>query len=97
LFDVASRAERWTVADGWLTFHHSKLEVFWKVPRDFNRPSLGVLGLAEFLLLKPHGEAVELPSGFQRSRVICRNTSAFDVGEAREHAKAVSAVRIREE
>jgi len=63
LFDVASRAERWTVADGWLTFHHSKLEVFWKVPRDFNRPSLGVLGLAEFLLLKPHGEAVELPSG----------------------------------
>jgi hypothetical protein len=60
LYDAGSRAGRWQVADGRLIFRHAKLDVFWQVPDDFTLPSLAVLGLAEFLLLRPHGETVRL-------------------------------------
>ena len=60
MFNCSERANRWSLKQGKLIFHHPKADIFWETPEDFLMPSLPVLGLAEYVFLTPFKEIVEL-------------------------------------
>lgn len=58
--DPSSSRFRWSLEGSALTFRHPALDVFWIMPEGFQMPSCSILSLAEFLLLHPFGEEVEV-------------------------------------
>ena len=60
MFDTKGRTERWLIENGRLIFKHPKMDVYWEVPSDFEMPSSPILGLAEYVLLTPFKEKIEL-------------------------------------
>lgn len=50
----------WSLEHNRLTLHHPKGNIFWIMPDGFVMPSHSVLSLAEYLLLTPYGESVEV-------------------------------------
>lgn len=54
---------QWSLAEGRLVFHHADMDVFWEVPEEFMMPTEAVLSLAEFVLLAPYGQKVDIVSG----------------------------------
>jgi hypothetical protein len=60
MFDCLTRSQRWSLTQGKLIFHHPKADFFWETPKDFVMPPSPVLGLAEYVLLTPFKEFVEL-------------------------------------
>jgi len=63
MFSSKNRLDRWTISEGRLTFSHPEIDIYWEIPSDFKMPSSAILGLAEYVLLTPFKETVELESG----------------------------------
>lgn len=63
----------WSMQDARLVWHHDAGDIYWTMPEGYDIPSDAVLSLAEFLLLAPFGETVEVlsrqPSGRGRTAV----------------------------
>ena len=60
MYDSAGRLDRWRISSGELIFQHAEMKVFWEIPDDFVLPSKQILGLAEYVLLTPFKEDVQL-------------------------------------
>lgn len=69
-FSRNNRQKRWTISDEKLIFHHPNIEIFWEVPDDFSMPSSPILGLAEYVLLTPFNESVELEQPQRKKPII---------------------------
>jgi hypothetical protein len=64
----------WSIGDGKIIYHHPSMDVFWSIPKDFEMPSLSILSLVEYLLLRPHGFA---PNVIPKSGTIESNAIAI--------------------
>ena len=62
MFSTKNRLDRWSLSEGRLIFSHPEIDIFWEIPSDYKMPSSPILGLAEYVLLTPFKETVELES-----------------------------------
>ncbi|WP_430868433.1 DUF6395 domain-containing protein [Demequina aurantiaca] len=50
----------WSLTETKLILHHPKGDLYWVMPAGFSMPSRAILSLAEYVLLTPYGEKIEV-------------------------------------